>query len=84
MALCNPRVVSKQIWECIGALSELASHRLVSLTWVPMPPFGRPHSGIPGNEQADHLAKTASCRLYIGPEPALPISYDAVKTAIRQ
>ena len=33
MALCNPRVVSKQIWECIGALNELASHRPVSLTW---------------------------------------------------
>jgi len=31
MALCNPRVVSKQIWECIGALDELASHRPVSL-----------------------------------------------------
>ena len=56
MALCNPRVVSKQILECIGALNELASHRPVSLTWVPA------HSGIPGNEQADHLAKTAVSR----------------------
>ena len=35
------------------------------------------YSGIPGNEQSDHLAKTAS----IGPEPALP---NVVKTAIRQ
>ena len=59
MALCNPRVVSKQIWECIGALNKLASHRPVSLTWVPA------HSGIPGNEQADHLAKTASCQPYM-------------------
>ena len=33
MALCNPRVVSKQIWESIGALNELACHRPVSLTW---------------------------------------------------
>jgi len=78
MALCNPRVVSKQIWECIGALSELASHRPVSLTCVPA------HSGIPGNEQVDHLAKTASCQPYIGSEPALPMPYNAVKTAIRQ
>jgi len=78
MALCNPRVVSKQIWECIGALNELVSHRPVSLTWVPA------HSGIPGNEQADHLAKTASCQPYIGPEPALLMPYNGVKTAIRQ
>jgi len=70
--------VSKQIWECIGAFNELASHRPVSLTWVPA------HSGIPGNEQADYLAKTASCQPYIGPEPALPMPYNAVKTAIRQ
>ena len=51
---------------------------LVSLTWV------QAHSGVPGNEQADHLAKTASCQPYIGPEPALPMPYNAVKTAIRQ
>ena len=74
MALCNPRVLSKQIWECIGALNKLASRRPVSLTWVPA------HSGIPGNEQADHLAKTAGCQPYIGPEPALPMPYNAVKT----
>ena len=50
MALCYHRVVSKQIWEWIGALNELASHRPVSLTWwVPA------HSGIPGSEQAGHL-----------------------------
>jgi len=40
--------------------------------------------GIPGNEQADHLAKTAGCPPYIGLEPALPIPYNSVKTAIRQ
>jgi len=63
-----------------GALSELACHRPVSLTWVP----AHSGSGIPGNEQADHSAMTASCQPYIGPEPALPMLYNAVKTVIRQ
>jgi len=51
---------------------------MVSLTWVPA------HSGVLCNEQADCLAKTASCQPYIGPEPALTMPYNAVKTAIRQ
>ena len=76
MDLYNPGVVSKQIWECIAVLNELASYRSVSLTQVPA------HSGIPGNEQADHLAKTASCQPYIGPALALPMHYNAVKIAM--
>jgi len=32
MDLYNPGVVSKQIWECIAVLNELASYRSVSLT----------------------------------------------------
>ena len=35
-------------------------------------------------KRLDHLAKTASCQLYIGPEPALLMPYNAVKTAIRR
>ena len=70
-------MTSKQIWECIEALNDLTNQNSVSLTWVSA------HAGIHGNEQADKLAKQASNELYIGPEPALPVSYIAVKSAIK-
>jgi len=34
-ALNSPRVESKQIWDCVRALNDLASARPVILTWVP-------------------------------------------------
>ena len=44
--------------------------------------LGPAHAGIQGNKRADRLAKQASNGLYIGPEPALPVSHMAVKSAI--
>jgi len=77
----NDRVHRMQDWRgmqnsrfstnCLAIGSMTTGLRPVILTWVPS------YSGIPGNEQSDHLAKTAS----IGPEPALP---NVVKTAMRQ
>jgi len=78
-ALHKPRVTSKLTRECIKELNELATNRTVWLTWVPLPG----HSGIPGNERADELARQASSQSLVGPEPVLPVSHTVIKTAIR-
>ena len=70
-------MTSKQICERTEVLNDLTNQNSVTLTWVPV------HAGIQGNERADQLAKQASHELYIGPEPALPVSHMAVKSAIR-
>ena len=59
------------------ALNELADQRPVCLTWGPG------HAGIQGNEQADGLACIGGSEMFIGPEPALPISHTVIKTAMR-
>jgi len=76
-ALNSPRVESKQIWDCIQALNNLASDRPVTLAWVPG------HSGIPGNERADQLARVASSLPQPSHELTLPVPYSRVKSVIR-
>jgi len=39
-ALDNPKIVSRQVWECAQGLNELANVNFVNLIWVPG------HSGI--------------------------------------
>jgi len=76
-ALDNPKIVSRQVWECAQGLNELAKVNFVNLIWVPG------HSGILGNEKADYyLASTAGSEQFIGPEPILPISYSMIKSSI--
>jgi ribonuclease HI len=47
-------VTSGLVAECLDALSALGSLSEVTLVWVPG------HCGIPGNEEADKLAKQES------------------------
>ena len=53
----------RTVAECLDALSALASLNEVTLTWM----LG--HNGIPGNEEADKLARQVSAMLLLGPEP---------------
>jgi ribonuclease HI len=49
--LSSPKVTSGLVAECLDTLSALASLNEVTLVWVPG------HCGIPGNEEADKLAR---------------------------
>jgi len=75
-ALDNPKIVSRQVWECAQGLNELSKVNFVNLIWVPG------HYGILGNEKADYLASTAGSEPFIGPEPILPISYSMIESSI--
>jgi ribonuclease HI len=66
-ALSSPKVTSGLVAECLDALSTLANLNQVTLAWVPE------HRGIPGNEEADQLARQVPAMPLLGPEPALGI-----------
>jgi ribonuclease HI len=76
-ALDGPKVTSNLVAECLNALSVLAGQNEVILAWVPS------HCGIPGNEEADRLARQVSGLPLQGPEPALEIPRCSVREAIR-
>ena len=78
-ALDNPKIVSRQGWECAQGLYELGMVNSVNLIWVPG------HSGQrnPGQWESWLLSpSTAGSEPFIGPAPILTISYSMIESSI--
>jgi ribonuclease HI len=50
-ALAKTTTESSLVWECMQVLEKLSKSNRVTLMWIPR------HQGVPGNEEADRLAK---------------------------
>jgi ribonuclease HI len=77
-ALTSVTTKSSLVGECWASLDGLARKNEVELIWVPG------HTGVPGNEEADQLAKQGSETPFMAPEPAIGISPQQAKTALDQ
>lgn len=77
-ALENDITKSKMVKECHDVLQSLGKRYVVELNWVPG------HQGVPGNEAADTLAKQGAQMEWYGPEPALPVPKDRVRTKVNE
>ena len=73
-AVSNTIIRSATVHRCLNLLTQAASSTEISLVWVPG------HSGIQGNDHADHLARQGSLLTPIGPAPFLPLGNATLKS----
>ena len=76
-SLSSVKISSGLVLQCFTALQNLSSDNEVTLTWVPG------HSGIPGNEKADELARNGSSTNFIGTEPAVARYAGLIKSLVK-
>ena len=65
------------ITELFSIMAKLRTTNEVKIIWI------RGHTGNLGNEIADRLAKRGSKLAFYGPEPAVPISWTTLRTAVK-
>jgi len=76
-ALLSPEITSGLVKETLITLNELGRENIVTLIWIPG------HTGIPGNEVADALAKDGAYKGMVGPEPFCGIGKNAITEEVR-
>jgi hypothetical protein len=67
-ALAKTTTKSSLFWECMQVLEKLSKFNKVTLMWIPG------HQGIPGNEEADRLAKEGATEIPPNQFSAIPFS----------
>ena len=77
-SLSSVKFSSGLVLQCFEVLETLSSENDVTLIWVPG------HSGIPGNERADELARNGSSVGFVGAEPAVGRYAGLIKALVRR
>ncbi|XP_036319943.1 uncharacterized protein LOC118734325 [Rhagoletis pomonella] len=77
-ALSSFEIKSSLVRECVERLNALAEVNDFQLMWVPG------HMGVAGNEEADHLPRTAASSTPIGPDPFLAVGPNTIKEMLRR
>jgi hypothetical protein len=79
-ALVKTTTESSLVWECMQVLEKLSKSIKVTLMWIPG------HQGIPGNEEADRLAKEWAVEVPPDQFAAIPFSVgkNLIKKSLEQ